>query len=292
MTTISGKRILVTGAHGLLGQQVVSRLAEVNTVWGLVRAMPSDPIPGVRYIAIDLSFPWDIRILPEHLDAIVHLAQSRHFRNFPEQALEIFQVNLASTAQLLDFAWRINAERFIYASSGGIYHHSEQELEEGFELRKPDTLGYYLSTKLSCEALALSYAHFMTIMNLRFFFIYGRRQSRSMLIPRLIDNIRCGRPISLQGETGPALNPIHVDDAASAVVAALQCPNGGTYNIAGPQVLTLRDLCREIGQILGEQPLFESVPGNPPNLVGDISKMKTFLHVPTVRVSDGLRDLI
>lgn len=292
MTTISGKRILVTGAHGLLGRQVVSRLAEANTVWGLVRVLPSDPVPGVQYIAIDLSVPWETRMLPQHLDAIVHLAQSRYFRNFPEQALDIFHVNLASTAQLLDYAWRIQAERFVYASSGGIYHNSEQYLEESFDLRKPDTLGYYLGTKLSCEALAFSYEAFMKIMNLRLFFVYGRGQKRSMLIPRLIDNIRYGRPISLQGETGPSLNPIHVSDAAAAVVAALSCTTSGTYNVAGPQVFTLRELCKEIEQIVEKKAIFESIPGKPPNLVGDIARMKIFLHVPTVRVSDGLRDLI
>ncbi len=120
----------------------------------------------------------------------------------PARALEVFQVNIASTARLLDFAWRAGIERFVYASSGGIYSGGIQTFHETSPVIQPNTLGYYLGSKVSCEALASSYARFMKIMVLRFFFIYGRGQNRTMLIPRLIDNVRQGRPITIQGECG------------------------------------------------------------------------------------------
>lgn len=290
MTT--GKSILVTGANGLLGRSVVARLASTNDVYAMVHTMPDDPLPGICYLPVDFAGNWDVGGLPQKVHAIVHLAQSAHFRDVPARALEVFQVNIASTARLLDYAWRAGAERFVYASSGGIYSGGIQTFSETSPVIQPDTLGYYLGSKVSCEALASSYARFMKIMVLRFFFIYGRGQNRTMLIPRLIDNIRGGRPITIQGENGLRLNPIHVSDASAAVVAALGSKNSAIYNVAGPQVLSLRELCGEIEPLVGKPARFETVPGQSSDVVGDISMMSAHLHVPLVRLDVGLKDLL
>lgn len=289
---IAGKRILVTGANGLLGRSVVAQLSASNEVCAMVHTMPDDPLSGVHYLPVDFAGDWGVDVLPQKVDAIVHLAQSAHFRDVPARALEVFQVNIASTARLLDFAWRTGAERFVYASSGGIYSGGIQTFRETSPVIQPDTLGYYLGSKVSCEALASSYARFMKIMVLRFFFIYGRGQNRTMLIPRLIDNVRHGRPITIQGESGLRLNPIHVSDASAAVVAALGSDSSAIYNVAGPQVLSLRELCREIEALLGQSASFETLPGQPSDVVGDISMMSAHLHVPLVHPSAGLKDLI
>lgn len=288
----AGKSILVTGANGLLGRSVVARLASTNEVCAMVHALPEDPLPGVRYLPVDFAGNWDVGALPQKVHAIVHLAQSAHFRDVPARALEVFQVNIASTALLLDYAWRTGVERFVYASSGGIYSGGIQTFRETSPVIQPDTLGYYLGSKVSCEALASSYARFMKIMVLRFFFIYGKGQNRTMLIPRLIDNIRGGKPVTIQGENGLRLNPIHVSDASAAVVAALGSENSAIYNVAGPQVLSLRELCGEIQALVGKSARFETLQGQPSDVVGDISMMRTHLHTPSVHLSTGLKDLL
>lgn len=283
--------ILVTGANGLLGRALVSMLENTHEVWAIVHSMPSIPVPGVTYKVVDFSDEWGVSLLPEQVNAIVHLAQSAHFRDVPDKALEVFQVNISSTAKLLDYAWRVGAERFIYASSGGIYANGHQAFRENSPIVQPDTLGYYLGSKVSCEALASSYAKLMKIAILRFFFIYGYGQNRSMLIPRLVDNIRAGRPVLLQGQNGLRLNPIHVEDAAKSVVAALRCNSSAVYNIGGPQALSLRALCGEIEKLVGCKASFTSVPGEPFDVVGDISLMRSELHDPVIYPVDGLRDV-
>jgi UDP-glucose 4-epimerase len=288
----AGKNILVTGANGLLGRSLVARLASTNEVSAMVHTVPEDPLLGVRYLPVDFAGNWDVGALPQKVHAIVHLAQSAHFRDVPARALEVFQVNIASTARLLDYAWRSSAERFVYASSGGIYSGGIQTFRETSPVIQPDTLGYYLGSKVSSEALASSYARFMKIMVLRFFFIYGKGQKRTMLIPRLIDNIRGGKLVTIQGDNGLRLNPIHVSDASAAVAAALNSENSAIYNVAGPQVLSLRELCGEIEALVGKTASFETVPGQPSDVVGDISMMSTHLHVPSVELRTGLKDLL
>jgi len=286
------KAVMVTGANGLLGRSVISRLALTHKVYALVHTLPKDLLPEVEYLPVDFASDWNDGALPQKVSAIVHLAQSAHFRDVPARALEVFQVNIASTARLLDYAWRIGVERFVYASSGGIYSGGIQTFRETSPVIEPNTLGYYLGSKVSCEALASSYARFMKIMVLRFFFIYGEGQNRTMLIPRLIDSIKEGRPISIQGESGLRLNPIHVSDACAAVMAALYSESSGIYNVAGPEILSLRELCGEIESLVGKTARFESMPGESSDVVGDISLMRERLHNPLVRLSDGLKELL
>ena len=286
------KTVLVTGASGLLGSRVISRLSSTHIVYAMVRTFPKAPLPQVQYLPIDFATDWDVAALPRKIDSIVHLAQSAHFRDVPARALEVFQVNIASTARLLDYAWRVGVERFVYASSGGIYSGGVQTFRETSPVIEPNTLGYYLGSKVSCEALASSYARFMKIMVLRFFFIYGEGQNRTMLIPRLIDSIKEGRPISIQGESGLRLNPIHVSDACAAVMAALESDSSGIYNVAGPEILSLRELCGEIELLVNKTANLKCLPSEPSDVVGDISLMREHLHNPVVHLRDGLKDLL
>ena len=63
-------------------------------------------------ISCDLSSSSDFKKLPKNIDAIIHLAQSRHYRKFPEKALDVFNINISSTAHLLDYALTNNVKYF------------------------------------------------------------------------------------------------------------------------------------------------------------------------------------
>src|SRR2546426_11157922 len=104
----------------------------------------------VHAIAQNLAGPIDPSRLPASVDVIIHLAQSRQFRRFPEQAADIFAVNTAATARLLDFARRAGARSFVYASSGGVYGGSETPLSESAALRPGN---FYAASKTAAELL-------------------------------------------------------------------------------------------------------------------------------------------
>ena len=123
------------------------------------------------------------------------------------------------------------------------------------------------------------------------FFIYGPGQKRDMLIPRLFDSVASGKPITLQGDSGIRINPIHVNDAASAVAAILDLNESATFNIAGPEVLSIRDICECMGRYLGVEPIFARQPSVPNDLIADYSAMRDFLHNPKRRVEDSLNEI-
>jgi UDP-glucose 4-epimerase len=274
--------VLITGANGLIGRHVVAALEPNQEVWALAHTTVPAERRGAHWIAADLASSAFITTLPPRVDTVVHLAQSAHYRDFPERASDIFAVNVASTALLLDWAQRAGVRRFILASAGGANR-----------VTPAAGLGYYLSTKRSAELLAESYRTHFAATILRFFFVYGAGQRPTMLIPRLVDSVREGRPIALTGEQGLRLNPIHVDDAVRAVVRATEIDAAKEFDVAGPDVLTLRAIADIIGDKVARQPQYVvDAAATPDDLVGDIRAMSERLAVPRVRFEDGVDDFI
>lgn len=282
----------LTGS-GFLGRSLVARLlASGHEVWALARspraiaALPA----GVQLVHGDLgNLP--ITELPTGIDAVVSLAQSEHFRNFPARALEVFDVNVRGQVLLLDWAQRHGVKRYIMASSGGIYGPNAQPYVSEDQLLAVDSpLGFYLGTKLSAEVLFQNYRKlFETGSILRPFFIYGPGQGADMLISRLIASVRDSCPVQLQGPDGLKMNPVFVADAAAAFEAALGLQGFHVFNVAGPEVVSLRTLCERIGGQTGVAPCFEQVEGEASDYVASTTAADRMLGRAMVGVDEGIR---
>jgi UDP-glucose 4-epimerase len=279
-------KIIVTGSNGLIGQELREALKENHEIIGIGLSI------GKSEICIDFTDDWNENDLPTDVDVVIHLAQSPHFRDFPNKAKQIFYTNTLSTLKLISWAKNNGVKKFIYASSAGIYGNRNEGFSEDQQIVYNNELGFYLGTKHCSEVLLDNYAQLLTVIQLRFFFVYGKHQKKDMLIPRLVENIRNGKSITLQGEEGIAINPIHVSDAAKAIEKCLTIEQSNKFNIAGPNVLTLKQISEIIGTKLKIAPIFDlqNIPAK--NLIGDISKMKQYLHSPAVSFSEGVNELI
>jgi nucleoside-diphosphate-sugar epimerase len=279
------KNILLTGSLGLLGRNVSRRLLSKNfCVHGITSNPSFKSAEKMKIYCIDFASNWSEEILPKKIDVIIHLAQTRNFRNFPNNAIEIFKVNIESTARLLDYAKRAGVKKFIYTSSGGVYGAGVKPLKESDQIVSAGELGYYLGSKACSEILVQSYSSLFQVVVLRPFFIYGPEQDRNMLIPRLMDSISSCKLITLQGESGIHINPIHVEDAGAAVVASLTLEESGIFNLAGPDIFSIRTICESMGKYLKKKPNFKVLPGYQKNLIGDISNMKLKLISPKINL--------
>jgi len=268
-------RILLTGATGLIGREVVR---QAPAEWELV-AVARAPIPGIATVKADLRQPGFAAALPDRLDAIVHLAQARDYRHFPECAPGVVAVNVTATAALLDHAVRCGVQQVLLASTATIYQPRPLPLSEDAPTR---VRSIYAASKRSAELLAIPYAAQLPVRALRIFTTYGAvRDGR--LVADLIHRVESGHPVTVQGDRGLMTSPIHASDVARAVIAAVaQPPDAGELDLVnvGGAPLGIRDMATAIGRVLGREPVFEARPGQPPCFVADRSKCERVLGVP------------
>jgi nucleoside-diphosphate-sugar epimerase len=232
--------------------------------------------------------------LPKKTDALITLAQSSNFRKFPQKAREVFEVNVTSNLKLLDWAVKTKVQKVIHASSGGVYggklDFSFQETDNP-EMLSP--LGFYLCSKMCSELVFQNYAQFFkTLIILRPFFIYGPGQKEEMFIARIINSIRNQYPVALQGENGLKVNPVYVEDAVQAFRASLSLKGCEIINIAGPEILTLREISDIIGQLVNTSPIFNHNPGIPTDYLADISTAKEKIDFNPISFKDGISKVI
>ncbi len=282
-----GMKILVTGATGFIGNHLVRKLQGAHEVFALTRGQPSPDGPNeVIWVEQNLSEPLDYSRLPQKLDVVIHLAQSKFYKDFPERAEDIFAVNVNSTFNLLEYARKAKAERFIFASTGGVYGYS---YEKFVETDPVSPLNFYFSSKYIAELLIGNYQQFFHTAVLRLFFAYGAGQARTMLVPSLVGSVLSDNPIVLYGTDGLRINPVHVGDVVEAIRQTLRLEGHHLINLGGPQVLSLREIGHIIGKRLGREPSFKVCDGQEPrDLVCDVTKMVALLGEPQVVFSEGV----
>jgi nucleoside-diphosphate-sugar epimerase len=276
------KRVMVVGAGGLLGSRLVPLLRQTAEVIALDRA------------SLDLSQPINCRTLPSRIDAVMYLAQSNRYRDFPEGTGDVLRINVEQPLALVDYARKAGATHFVFASSGAVYGTHGVDLAEDAPVpASAETLGFYAASKLATEQLLLPFAAHLHVAVLRYFFIYGAGQAGSMLIPRLIASVRDGAPIKLQGRDGLVINPVHASDAARATAAALELNSSEIVNVAGGEGLSLRQIGEIAGGLLSREPQWETSDAvRPAVLTASIAKMSAILAAPEQSFESGISEMI
>lgn len=283
--------ILITGATGLLGVNLSLRLAGRHNIFAVDRDNSRAGLltnPNIKLNFSDLS-DIDINVLPENIDTVYYLAQSKQFRNFPDGAKDMFAINLHAPLNIIQWAVKNKVKNFFYASTGGVYKNPVEPVKEFFDINANEKNGFYIGTKLSAEILLKNYSHFFEkFAILRPFFIYGPLQDKTMLIPRLIQMIWKNEVIFLDKDEGLRINPIFVTDAAIAFEKLLNIDGEHIFNIAGKEILPLKHLCNIIGKILNKEAVFSYNEKLAQDLVADTALMHQTLHLPETGLEEGI----
>jgi UDP-glucose 4-epimerase len=276
--------VLLTGSTGLVGSALLPRLAARGEVLAMYPPERNpEPVEGVRWIAQDLTQPLSSE-LPDRIDAVIHLAQSRRHREFPEGAIDMYEVNAAATVRLLDYCHRAGGTTFTFASTGGVYAPGQAPVKETDKLAPGN---FYATSKLAGEQAVGQFRGLLHGHCLRPFFIYGPGQ-RNMLMPGLISRVREGREVTLAGPDGIHMNPIYVDDAADAVQATLDLDESVVINLAGPDIVSVREIAEQIGRLVDREPTVAI--GDPqPDIIASNERRDALIGAPRMSFAEGFR---
>jgi nucleoside-diphosphate-sugar epimerase len=98
------------------------------------------------------------------------------------------------------------------------------------------------------------------------------------MIPAIVGRVRDGRAVTLTEGGRPNMNPIYIDDAVAAILAALEVDGHRIVNVAGDEVVSIRDIAEAAGEAVGTEPVFEDAAGSASgDVVADTTEFRAWI---------------
>jgi GT2 family glycosyltransferase/nucleoside-diphosphate-sugar epimerase len=247
----AGRRVIVTGASGQVGLNVIARLLSEGAIVTAVYHTTVIPFahPNLAWAAWDLRAPEQ---MPEGMEAeiLIHTAE-----------LTLLPVALPALM-------RAGVRRIVAFSSTSIFGKAESTSQEEQALIARLRQGEE-------EIFAESAKHALQTTILRPTMIYGEGLDGN--VTRLSDLIR-RRNIAILHEDAKGLRaPVQAGDLAVAALQAIDAPAsfGKAYNLSGGEILSFREMLLRLFQYHGRKPRLIRVPMLPRllDLVGTLYQM-------------------
>lgn len=286
MAQLSGRRVLVTGASGLVALPVAVELAKSNEVYAVARF--SDPEQkrlveqaGARAISYDLADP-DLSPLPKSVDVVINYAV------LPFTNRNHYDVN-AGAAGRLARRYR-ECQAFVQGSTGSLYEYQgERPLREDDPYGLHSSAENYAASKIAAEFLLkhLSEDYKMPTTIVRIFSFYGPRGGG---VTQRIDQVARGEPVSVYPGVRNIHTPLYQDDYVEKTIAAAGIAKigGEVVNVGGTEAVTTQEYCEMAGELLGKKPTFVENSRAWP-IWADTTKMVKLLGPNKVSVREGVK---
>ena len=229
---MTAPRVLVLGGSGFVGRQVCEQLARLG--WHItvptrraVNAASVQSLPGLTVIEASVHKEADLaRLMPGH-DAVVNLVAVLHGN---EERFE--QVHVDLPGKIASAMKKAGVQRLVHISASGA------------DQQGPSM---YQRSKARGETVLHNAGLQLTV--LRPSVIFGAEDK----FLNLFADLQAVAPFMPLAGSGTRFQPVWVGDVARAVVVCLQKLDtvGQTYELCGPDVMTLGELVQRAGQWAG-----------------------------------------
>lgn len=245
-------KIFVTGVEGFVGKELSAQCRARG-----IDVVGVDIVPGAKpnYYQADIRSKEIGELIPEGVDALIHLAGLSRDDDCKGRAYDCFDINVIGTLNLMNAAVKRGVKQFIFASSEWVYNeHTGGEVNEETPIDIAKHTSAYALSKLVSEANLRqqfqSGPYAVTI--LRFGIIYGPRPKSWSAVESLMSTVRHQEEVTV-GSLKSGRRFIHVSDIARGIIQACGLPGFHIINLTGNKVITLKDIIEASQLILKKQ---------------------------------------
>ncbi|SDQ30903.1 NAD-dependent epimerase/dehydratase family protein [Thermostaphylospora chromogena] len=256
-------RVVVTGGCGFLGSHLVDALVrrgdEVTVFDGGAPPPDQSPAPSVRYVTGDIRDAARLaEVVRKGVDTVYHLAAMVGVDRYLTRPVEVIDVNLLGTRNVLALAAEADA-KVVVASTSEVFGKNP-----AVPWREDDdrVLGStavdrwcYSSSKALAEHLTFAFARERGLRAsiVRYFNVYGPRQRPAFVVSRSVHRALNGRPPVVYDDGGQTRCFTYVQDAVDATlsVAASPAAVGECFNVGGSVETTVARVTALIAELTG-----------------------------------------
>ncbi|GAB4469401.1 MAG: hypothetical protein Kow00124_04520 [Anaerolineae bacterium] len=275
MSTLAGKRVVVTGGTGFIGAHLVRRLVQEGAQVTIFarhtseRSRILDVADAVKLREVDIRSAGAVTeaVTRSRPEVVFHLAAEGVTNPFLSHEIAL-DVNLYGTLNVIRAAAGAGASRIIH--TGTSYEYGDKAATG--EL---DPISSYAASKAA--AWAFSHMYYRTqgwpIVCLRLFQVYGPGQEGT-LIPSAIEAAFHGQSFpTTQGEQ--VRDWVYIDDVIEAYIraAVVEGVEGATFDIGTGRGTTVRQVVENIfSRFEGAQPVIGALPYRPGEIASLIAR--------------------
>ena len=249
--SLKGKRVLVTGAAGFIGANLVLRLLQDNEVsrvvgidnlndyydpaikeWRLseIRAAAEQDESRWKFVRGDIADAQTVKELFAEAkpELVVNLAAQAGVRYSITNPDAYIQSNLIGFYNILEACRHSGdsgdgVQHLVYASSSSVYG-TNRKVPFSTEDKVDDPVSLYAATKKSNELMAHAYSKLYNIPStgLRFFTVYGPAGRPDMAYFGFTDKLRAGKTIQIFNYGNCSRDFTYVDDIVEGIVRVMQ----------------------------------------------------------------------
>jgi nucleoside-diphosphate-sugar epimerase len=251
--------VLITGANGFLGREIVAQAVHSGMQVRATDCVPRSPVSSLDYFAADILEPDSLAPLLCGVAVVVHVAGLAHIFSKSKVKVAPFKaVNETGTANVARAAAKAGVRHFILISSVSVYGGSRND---GAEDSGYCPQGPYAHSKYQAEqrAIEIAEASGMALTILRLATLFGEGDPGN--VARLMRSIDRGRFIWV-GNGSNRKSLLHREDAARACLKVIQNPASGVniYNVSSPPC-TMREVVEGLAGALNRRVPSFNVPG-------------------------------
>ena len=251
-------KILVTGAHGLLGRHLLAPRADVELV-GCGRS--HEPVGQVPYRPVRLDDPGAVAAVLDEVrpDWVIHTAAITDVDRCETERDEARRVNLGLVETLVACCEAVDVG-LVQLSTDYVFGGDDGPYDEADE---PRPLSYYGQLKLESERLILDSKIRGTV--LRTLWLYGYLpQTRPNLVTWPLAAMHRGESLRIVDDQWG--NPTFVIDLADALVELCRRDAEGIYHMGGADFMTRHDMVMRLAAFFdldasGVQPIATTQAG-------------------------------
>jgi nucleoside-diphosphate-sugar epimerase len=255
-TNLASQRVVVTGATGFLGGHVLKQLrtsgATVVAVVDRNRGSRHDsPTQSVETLYFDRSDQLVVTVRSAKPDYVIHLHAVVTTERNAAAVAHTLEANLLPSLDLMVACDEMKVKRIILMGSGEEFGPVTGPFDEYTIADPPSPYG---ASKAAVTGYAKMFrsAFKLPVVVLRPSVVYGPCQAPRMLVPQVMHALHAGREIAVT-EGRQTRDFIYVEDVARGILAALtaQKIDGGSFNLASGEIVTVRDCLSRIEAISG-----------------------------------------